>query len=125
MALRSQYANSPPVLAKVCQDCLLTPFRGHPCCGLSALRMSEIASIGVSVPPPGQRLPIHCRCCGGQNVEMFLDLSDQPHCNRLLPQDAPAGAEPRYPLRVGFCHDCTMVQIDHTIPKETMFSDYP
>jgi hypothetical protein len=70
-------------------------------------------------------MPIHCRCCGGENVEVFLDLGDQPHCNRLLPQDASAGAEPRYPLRVGFCHDCTMVQIDHTIPKETMFSDYP
>ena len=32
---------------------------------------------------------------------------------------------PSYPLRLGFCHDCTLVQIDHTIPKEEMFSDYP
>jgi SAM-dependent methyltransferase len=33
--------------------------------------------------------------------------------------------EPLFPLRVGFCRDCTLVQIDHTIPKENMFSDYP
>ena len=30
-----------------------------------------------------------------------------------------------YPLRAGFCHGCTLVQIDHTIPKEEMFADYP
>ena len=87
--------------------------------------MPETALAGLRVPPPGQRLAIKCRCCGGDNVEMFLDLGDQPHCNRLLRQDALANAEPCYPLRVGFCHDCTMVQIDHTIPKEMMFSDYP
>ncbi|WP_245451088.1 class I SAM-dependent methyltransferase [Methylobacterium brachiatum] len=33
--------------------------------------------------------------------------------------------ESHFPLRAGFCHDCTLVQIDHTIPKESMFSDYP
>jgi SAM-dependent methyltransferase len=58
-------------------------------------------------------------------VELVLDLGDQPHCNRLVRADAPAGAEPFYPLRLGFCRECTMVQIDHTIPKESMFSDYP
>lgn len=66
-----------------------------------------------------------CRCCGGRNVELVIDLGDQPHCNRLVRRDLPRGAEPHYPLRVGFCRDCTMVQIDHTIPKESMFSDYP
>ena len=66
-----------------------------------------------------------CRCCGGRQVELFLDLGDQPHCNRLVRPDLAPGGEPHYPLRVGFCRDCTMVQIDHTIPKEDMFSDYP
>ncbi len=66
-----------------------------------------------------------CRVCGSQNVEMFLDLGEQPHCNRLIPEDKLADRELYYPLRVGFCHDCTLVQIDHTIPKEEMFSDYP
>jgi hypothetical protein len=68
---------------------------------------------------------IACRGCGGSNVELFLDLGEQPHCNRLIPPERAAEREPHYPLRVGFCHDCTLVQIDHTIPKETMFSDYP
>jgi len=77
------------------------------------------------VPPPGRRLDMACRCCGAHAVELVLDLGDQPHCNRLVRPDAPAGADPAYPLRLGFCRECTMAQIDHTIPKENMFSDYP
>lgn len=77
------------------------------------------------VPPRGQFFAMPCRCCGAKSVERVLDLGDQPHCNRLVRNDAPVGAEPFYPLRLGFCHECSMVQIDHTIPKEQMFSDYP
>lgn len=76
-------------------------------------------------PAPGTTLKMACRCCGSGDVELFLDLGDQPHCNRLVRNDLAAGTEPHYPLRVGFCRRCTMVQIDHTIPKESMFSDYP
>ncbi|WP_207622851.1 class I SAM-dependent methyltransferase [Falsiroseomonas algicola] len=86
--------------------------------------MSEVASRMV-VPPPGVKLDMACRCCGGRNVELVIDLGDQPHCNRLVRPDLAPGVEPHYPLRVGFCRDCTMVQIDHTIPKESMFTDYP
>ena len=74
---------------------------------------------------PGRMLDLGCRCCGGRRVELVLDLGDQPHCNRLVRPGEPPGSEPRFPLRLGFCRDCTMVQIDHTIPKESMFSNYP
>ncbi|MBU8540528.1 class I SAM-dependent methyltransferase [Falsiroseomonas tokyonensis] len=86
--------------------------------------MSEATSRMV-VPPPGVMLDMSCRCCGGHRVELVIDLGDQPHCNRLVRPDLAPGVEPHYPLRVGFCRDCTMVQIDHTIPKESMFTDYP
>ena len=65
-----------------------------------------------------------CRVCRGSNLEQFLDLTDQPHCNSLLSAQALARKEPFYPLRVWFCHDCTTVQIDHTVPKEEMFAEY-
>lgn len=71
------------------------------------------------------KLGIACRSCGSTDVEMFLDLGDQPHCNRLIPPALAGQREPYYPLRVGFCRACTLVQIDHTIPKESMFTDYP
>ncbi|TCR70030.1 methyltransferase family protein [Bosea sp. BK604] len=70
-------------------------------------------------------LGIACRSCGSKDVELFLDLGDQPHCNRLIPPGLKDQREPYYPLRVGFCRSCTLVQIDHTIPKESMFTDYP
>ncbi len=65
-----------------------------------------------------------CRVCDGARLEEFLDLGDQPHCNSLLLPDQLAGKEPFYPLKVFFCHDCTTVQIDTTVPKETMFGHY-
>jgi 2-polyprenyl-3-methyl-5-hydroxy-6-metoxy-1,4-benzoquinol methylase len=68
---------------------------------------------------------LSCRGCGSINIKFFLDLGDQPHCNRLIPPSKEGVREPYFPLRLGFCHDCTLVQIDHTIPKEDMFSDYP
>ena len=70
-------------------------------------------------------LDMQCRICGERSVEEFLDLGDQPHCNRLIPRNLSDRREPRFPLRAGFCHHCSLVQIDHTIPKENMFSDYP
>lgn len=73
----------------------------------------------------GELLDMRCRCCGAREVELFLDLGDQPHCNRLIPMDRVGEREPRFPLRAGFCRACTLVQIDYTIPKENMFSNYP
>lgn len=65
-----------------------------------------------------------CRVCHSVKVEQFLDLGDQPHCDSLLlPRDL-AHKEPYYPLQVCFCHDCTAVQINYTVPKETMFGEY-
>jgi len=73
----------------------------------------------------GDLLDMDCRFCGSHQVEAFIDLTDQPHCNRLIPPELADRDEPRFPLRAGFCRVCTGVQIDHTIPKESMFSNYP
>ncbi len=70
-------------------------------------------------------LDMACRNCGSRAVKLFLDLGDQPHCNRLVPPGLADKREPHYPLRVGFCTECTLVQIDYTIPKEDMFVEYP
>lgn len=69
-------------------------------------------------------LEMECRVCGAREVEEVLDLGDQPHCNSLLDPAHLDEPEPRYPLRLGFCRRCTTSQIDYTVPKETMFSEY-
>ncbi|HEY6170469.1 MAG TPA: class I SAM-dependent methyltransferase [Verrucomicrobiae bacterium] len=67
---------------------------------------------------------MQCRVCNSQRLEQFLDLGDQPHCDSLLRPEDLGRKEPYYPLQVCFCHDCTTVQINYTVPKETMFSEY-
>ena len=67
---------------------------------------------------------MECRVCSSKRLEQFLDLGDQPHCDSLLREQDLAHKEPYYPLQVCFCHDCTAVQINYTVPKETMFGEY-
>src|SRR4051794_7625507 len=74
--------------------------------------------------PEARLLDMECRVCGRREVEEGLDLGDQPHCNALLTPEQLGEAEPVYPLRLGFCRACTTSQIDFTVPKERMFSDY-
>ena len=65
-----------------------------------------------------------CRVCLGENLKQVLDLGDQPHCNSLLQPASLDQQEANYPLRLWFCEDCTTVQIDYTVAKETMFREY-
>jgi 2-polyprenyl-3-methyl-5-hydroxy-6-metoxy-1,4-benzoquinol methylase len=65
-----------------------------------------------------------CRVCHSVKVEQFLDLGAQPHCDSLLVPADLAHKEQYYPLQVCFCHECTAVQINYTVPKETMFGEY-
>jgi hypothetical protein len=67
---------------------------------------------------------MQCRTCSSSHLEQFLDLGDQPHCDSLLRPEDLGRKEPFYPLQVCFCHDCTTVQINYTVPKEEMFGEY-
>ncbi len=64
-----------------------------------------------------------CRICESNDLEMFLDLGEQPWCNDFLTEDK-IGTEKHYPLEILFCYKCTTVQIGHTIPKEIMYSNH-
>lgn len=64
-----------------------------------------------------------CRVCDSTQLEPVLDLGEQPWCNHFLRAEE-VGREPRYPLRLMYCHGCTTTQLDHTVPKETMFGDH-
>ncbi len=64
-----------------------------------------------------------CRVCDHRDLELCLDLGKQPWCNHFLRRDE-VGREPVYPLRLAFCRHCSTVQLDYTVPKETMFGDH-
>ena len=50
-------------------------------------------------------------------------MGDQPHCDSLLRPEDLNRKEPAYPLQACFCRDCTAVQMNYTVPKETMFGE--
>ncbi|OAI57041.1 hypothetical protein AYO49_03030 [Verrucomicrobiaceae bacterium SCGC AG-212-N21] len=57
-------------------------------------------------------------------MEPVIDLGNQPLANNLLnPADLNA-AEPRFPLEVQVCSECWLMQITHTVPPVTLFSEY-
>lgn len=64
-----------------------------------------------------------CRICDSDNLTPVLDLGLQPWANHFLTK-AEVGHEPKYPLRLEFCNDCSCVQLDYTVPKEVMFADH-
>jgi SAM-dependent methyltransferase len=67
-----------------------------------------------------------CRSCGSSHLEVVLDLGMSPLADRLLTKDQLQSPEAKYPLRLAFCHDCSLVQIDHTVAPEELFcNDYP
>jgi len=66
----------------------------------------------------------HCIACGSTDVETFLDLGRTALANKfLLPAEIVAD-EPYYPLVVGFCHNCSHVQLIDRVPPVDMFEDY-
>jgi hypothetical protein len=68
--------------------------------------------------------PTSCRSCGHDGVAPVLSLGSMPLANRLLRADQLAEPEPRYPLDLGFCPRCSLVQIGETVPPETLFREY-
>ncbi|MEX5631286.1 methyltransferase domain-containing protein [Parafrankia sp. FMc2] len=67
-----------------------------------------------------------CRSCDGPAPRLFLSLGATPVANRLVRADALGAADPVFPLEVGFCEQCALVQLTHALPADEIFdADYP
>lgn len=67
-----------------------------------------------------------CRSCGQNNLESVLNLGHTPLADRLLTKEQLKEAEPTFPLEVGFCHSCGLMQILETVDPSILFcEDYP
>jgi SAM-dependent methyltransferase len=64
-----------------------------------------------------------CRSCGSRGLRTFLSLGKTPLADALVEPDAAAGVEPRFPLDVAFCPQCTLVQILEEVPPQQLFVD--
>ena len=67
-----------------------------------------------------------CRSCGANGLVVFLDLGVTPLADRLLDDSRLAKDEPRFPLEVAFCGNCSLVQIlEEVAPEQLYADDYP
>jgi SAM-dependent methyltransferase len=67
-----------------------------------------------------------CRSCGSKELATFLDLGKTPLSDRFMTEKQLDQPEPKYPLEVAFCSNCSLVQILETVDPEELFCDsYP
>ena len=67
-----------------------------------------------------------CRSCGSKKLTKILDLGETPLADRLLTQDTLEHPEPKAPLDLVICENCSLVQILATVSPEVLFcDDYP
>ncbi|MDZ7372423.1 MAG: class I SAM-dependent methyltransferase [candidate division KSB1 bacterium] len=67
-----------------------------------------------------------CRACGSPHLDPILYLGETPLADRLLTPRTLQLPEPRVPLTVLFCRDCSLLQIRETVHPEILFGDdYP
>ncbi|HEY0947699.1 MAG TPA: class I SAM-dependent methyltransferase [Opitutaceae bacterium] len=64
-----------------------------------------------------------CRGCGATGLEAVLDLGQMPPSDRLLAPERRDALERKFPLDVGFCPHCSLVQILETVPPEFLFGE--
>jgi len=65
---------------------------------------------------------MECRICGNTNLDLALDLGQQPWCNDFRLSTDPEAE--KYPLRLVLCPVCELAQLDYTVKKEVMFTNH-
>ncbi len=63
-----------------------------------------------------------CRVCGGTDFTPYLDLGEMPLVNRLLTD--PNDPDPKFPLEVLYCNDCSNSQLSVVVDPSILFRDY-
>jgi trans-aconitate methyltransferase len=86
--------------------------------GAASLGHSGAASINMTLATTA------CRHCGAALTLEACDLGDQPLANNLVPLDAPAEPDRRFPLKVMVCAECLLVQLEKTVSPSALFCDY-
>ena len=63
-----------------------------------------------------------CLCCGSTDLELTLDLGEQPMANSFL--EHPDDTELTFPLRLNRCKDCYHLQLSHAVNPDLLFKNY-
>jgi hypothetical protein len=67
-----------------------------------------------------------CQICNSANLHLILDLGHQPLCDSLLSEKILNEPEITYPLRMLWCQDCSLAQLDYCVDGSIVYHpDYP
>lgn len=67
-----------------------------------------------------------CQICNSKKLNLILDLGNQPLCDSLLSKEMLHSYEKTYPLRMLWCENCTLAQLDYCVDgTEVYHLDYP
>ena len=67
-----------------------------------------------------------CQICNSNKLHLILDLGHQPLCDSLLTKDMLNESENTYPLRMLWCEECSLVQIDYCVDGSLVYHpNYP
>src|SRR5207249_2794769 len=67
-----------------------------------------------------------CQVCNSKKLHTILDLGHQPLCDSLLSNEMLNEPEKTFPLRMIWCENCTVSQIDYCVDgKEVYHPAYP
>jgi SAM-dependent methyltransferase len=67
-----------------------------------------------------------CQICNSNKLNLILDLGHQPLCDTLLTKEMLDQQEAKYPLRMVWCEECSLAQIDYCVDGSLVYHpDYP
>lgn len=67
-----------------------------------------------------------CQVCNSDKLHLILDLGHQPLCDSLLTNETLNEPETTYPLRMIWCEECSLVQIDYCVDGSIVYHpNYP
>jgi len=67
-----------------------------------------------------------CQICDSNKLHLILDLGHQPLCDSLLTKETLNHSETTYPLRMYWCEECSLAQIDYCVDSNIVFHpEYP
>ena len=68
----------------------------------------------------------NCQVCNSKKLHLILDLGHQPLCDSLLTNETLNEPENTYPLRMLWCEECSLVQIDYCVDGNLVYHpNYP
>ena len=68
----------------------------------------------------------NCQICDSKKLNLIIDLGPQPLCDSLLTKEMLNNPEKTYPLRMMWCEECSLAQLDYCVDgNEVYHPDYP